>query len=58
MLKFSILLDNFKTLHFHEKIKAIFLFDGPSESVSPFLDFPQMGESKNEIKYFAFFLIT
>ena len=32
--------------------------DGASTSIWPFLDFPQMGESKNEIAYFAFCLIT
>ena len=32
--------------------------DGTSASIWPFLDFPQMGESKKEIAYIAFRSIT
>ena len=32
--------------------------DGASASIWPFLDFPQIGESKKEIAFFAFCLIT
>ena len=43
-----------------ECYKGHFMFprDGASVSIWPFLDFPQMGESKKEIAYIAFRSIT